>query len=497
MQAINKELYKNLIYNSNYIRDNVNLTPLQKIYSVNNKITPLIAIITSIFTLSLIIIAFIFRIELYVFLITLALPLIWLMIHYPRLWIYSIVLTFTIFMREGDTEVNALHIFAGVFYNSFLIIWFLYKLIIKKENLIRNFSDQLFLFFCIVLIFNAAIAIGNDVNWFDWLREYLSYSLILYYFPIREYFKEPKHIIKLVFLIGLVTICLDLIQFYNYIKILKNIIYAYQFSNSMRINQHIFSAVGFSGIAFFFYFKSIRGKLFSFIVTVLSISALISTLSRAFWVALLAMIMIFLFYLSKKQLIQLISLFIIFLGIAVFSLNTFMPDKANIFYKYLGQRFSSTGQGKKDISIRSRLYEFKKVNSLIEESPIWGHGLRYEFSFFENIKQATKKTSFVHNGYLNIAYKTGIPLTIAFYLPLLLYLIQGFLISIRTSSYLHRIISICAFLTLLMLFVTNFVTSSFLFRDGLMTTAISIAFISISLEYYKNNEIPKKLKILC
>ena len=39
-----------------------------------------------------------------------------------------------------------------------------------------------------------------------------------------------------------------------------------------------------------------------------------------------------------------------------------------------------------------------------------------------------------------------------------------------------------------MLFVTNFVTSSFLFRDGLMTTALAIAFISVSIEHYNNNE---------
>ena len=462
--------------------------PLHKIYDFNNKITPFSAIITTLLISGLFILAFTIHIELYVLLGVILLPLLWLMINYPRTWIYFIVMTFIVFMRGGETELNIFHVLAGIFYDSFLLIWFLYKKLVKREKLLRGFADQLFIFFYLILILNLFIAVGNDVDWFDWLREYLLYSLILYYFPIREYFKEPKHIIKLLFLVGAVTIGLDLVQFYNYIKILKNIVYAYQFSNSMRINQHIFTAVGFSGIAFFFYFKTLREKLFSFIVAVLSISALISTLSRAFWVSLFVMIVVFLFYLSKKQLIQLISLFLLFIGVSVMTLNTFMPDKANIFYKYLGQRFTSTGQGKKDISVRSRLYEFNKVTSLIEESPIWGHGLRYEFSFFENIKQATKKTSFVHNGYLNISYKTGIPLAIAFYLPLLLYLIQGFLISIRTSSYLHRTLSICSFLTLSMLFVTNFVTSSFLFRDGLMTTALAIAFISVSIEHYNNNE---------
>ena len=144
-------------------------------------------------------------------------------------------------MRGGETELNIFHVLAGIFYDSFLLIWFLYKKLVKREKLLRGFADQLFIFFYLILILNLFIAVGNDVDWFDWLREYLLYSLILYYFPIREYFKEPKHIIKLLFLVGAVTIGLDLVQFYNYIKILKNIVYAYQFSNSMRINQHIFT----------------------------------------------------------------------------------------------------------------------------------------------------------------------------------------------------------------------------------------------------------------
>lgn len=481
------------ITNSNIISTNIQQTPLQKIYRfATNQIAckskklcseKIFFFVTAFLIISgFITVAFYFRIEFYLFLIALALPLLWTMVNYPRIWIYFIVLSFTVFLTSGEKEVNAFHILAGLFYNSFLILWFINKLLIKREKISRGIADQIFLFFYFVLLANSIIAVSNNVIFFDWFREYLLFSLILYYFPIREYFNTKKQILILIALIACSAVFLDLYAFYNYFRAMKDISYAYQFAgnSSMRINQQIFTSIGFSAIALFFYFKTLRGKLFSFLVAILTVGALVSTLSRAFWVAFIVISFVFLFYLKIKQIIQLFVILIAFLGVSAFTVQTIMPDKAELFQKYLVQRFTSTSKGKKDQSVRARLYEYKEVVQAIENSPLWGHGLRKEFMFYNNITQQTSKTSFIHNGYMNILYKTGLPLALAFYVPILLYLFKGFLISIRTSSSFYRTLAICGYLTLAMLFITNFATSSFLFRDGLMITALAMAVISIA-----------------
>ncbi|MGI6369997.1 MAG: O-antigen ligase family protein [Ignavibacteria bacterium] len=462
--------------------------PLQKLYEIDSKLSPAIVILTLLLFSGFFALGIYFHIELYVFLGVTALPLMWAMVNYPRVWIYFIVIMFIVFFRGGETELNATHILAALFYDLFLIVWFINKLLIRREKITRGIHDQIILFFYGVLLFHSIVSISHGVELIDWLREYFSISLILYYFPIREYFTEKKHILHLLFLIGFVTIILDFYAFYNYYNILKDITYAYQFASTIRINQQLYVAVALGGIAFFFYFKKWRYKLFSALVAGFTIAALVSTLSRAFWVSLFGIIFIFILYLRIKQVVQLLTFVLVATSIFVVTLNTYMPDKANMFYKYLSKRLISTGKGKKDISIRARLYEYREVVKGIEKSPVWGNGLRHEFMFYSNLSQTSARTSFVHNGYLGIAYKTGIPLAIAFYLPILLYLIQGFLVSIRTSSYLHKTLAICGMLSLLMLFATNFVTSSFLFKDGLMVTALAIAFISIATENYEKEK---------
>ncbi len=459
-------------------------SPLKRIVNFSGKVSILTFVITALLVFGLIVIATALHIELYLFLAVISLPILWTTIFYPRTWIYFIALGFTVFFQTQDTKVNAFHILVGFFYNTFLMVWFINKLFIKRQQITKNIMDKFLLFFFAALLCcNFVIAFLNGIQPFDWFREFLLHSLILYYFPIREYFYEEKHFCRLLFLVGISTAVISGIQFYGYYKILKDITYAFQMGGSIRKNQELYAAVGFCGIAFFFCLRTFKAKLYSIVISGLAIGALITTLSRAYWVSLMGMIAILIPYLKIKQTLQLFIAFIILFSGSMLFLQEFMPDKADLFQKYIGKRLMSTSQGKQDISIRSRLYEYEKAIQHIKESPILGQGHRYEFSFFNPISQETSKTSFIHNGYINLALKTGIPLTVIFYLALLLYLIKGFLISVRTKSKFYQTLAICGYLSLFMLFATNFVTSSFFFRDGTMVTALSIAMISAAEKY--------------
>jgi O-antigen ligase len=358
--------------------------------------------------------------------------------------------------------------------------------------------------FYLFLSFNVVIAFLNGVNPFDWVREFLLFSLILYYFPIREYFKDKKSLFTLLFLFACAILVLDFFQFYTYYKMIKNVIYAYQLGRSAKINQQIFSAAVISGITLFFYLSNKKAKFLSLIVVIFSTGALISTFSRAFWLATMAMVLVLCVFLNYKQVLQFFLIVLFSTGLLLISINIFMPTQANFVQKYITKRFSSAGQGTKDISVRFRFYEAREVTKMIKESPIWGHGLRKKFRFYDNIAEATTESFFVHNGYLNITYKTGIPMAFILYLSLLLYTINGLTTAWKLGKISNKVrkilfdkdlfrtikfyqaLAICGTLSLGMLFITNFATSSFFFRDGLMVTAFSIAFIGIAESKLKN-----------
>jgi O-antigen ligase len=150
--------------------------------------------------------------------------------------------------------------------------------------------------------------------------------------------------------------------------------------------------------------------------------------------------------------------------------------------------------------VEARFREFKEVNNEIYETPLFGQGFRKEISYYNNTRKSNSVVSFIHNGYLNLAHKTGIPMAILFYFVVLLFNIRGYVVAWRLKRYCSKnhlnskdqhyfftALAIGSSLTITMLLITNMVTSSFFFRDGLIITAFVFAFISIAERKY--NEI--------
>jgi O-antigen ligase len=482
-------------------------TPFQKIYSSAPNVSIPTYFIAGILTLLFFGFTALFNMPLYVFIVVVSLPIFWMMVNYPRTWIYAVILGFVVFMKMDEEGISFSDIFAAVLYNSFLIFWFIARLLVKSDvsaNVafsnnhfrITSVVDKLFLTFYALLLFNVIIALTNGIELFDWLREYMLYSLILFYFPLREYFAERKYIYILLLLFGLVVIALDIRQFYSYYEILGNVKYAYQIASSVRDNQQVFSCSLISAITFFFYANTRRAKLFALVVSLFSAAAIISTFSRAFWTALMAMVLVLFIFLNYKQILQFILIIALATGIILISINTLFPHQASFVTKYIGKRFTSTSNVKKDISVESRLREYEIVLGEIKDSPIWGHGFRKQFSFYNNIMHATHTTSFTHNGYFNLSHKAGIPMCALFYLAMGLTTIKGFFVGLRLNRHcrsnldgcekykIYTAMAISGTLSIIMLLIVNSVTSSFIFRDGLMVTAFAIAFIHIASKKY-------------
>ncbi len=457
-----------------------------------------------------------FNVELYFGLAIIGIASLWIMLHYPKIWIYCIVIGCLLFFDEDEEGISAVDIFAAVFFCLFLIIWFITKISVKVEKKLTTnngqstlkttiLSEKLFLLFFFFLLFNSAIAVGNGIPFTEWVKEFMFYILFLYYFPVRDYFNDKKSIIILLLLFACVAVRFDIRQFFMFIKLLSNVKMAWEIGTTeWKINQEFYSAVILIGITMFLFMKSKIGKLFTYFIVLITTFALISTFARAYMLAVVFLIMLLCVYLRPKQFFQLLAVIIVTMGTFLIGLDTYFPMQSKFVQQFVVKKITSSTQGRADKSVDERFREYKVVAEEIYQSPIYGHGLRKQYTSFFAIKGYNVRRSFVHNGYLDNLHKTGIPMTLLFYTAMILFNVKGYIVGWKLKRYcaknrinkrsnLHffTALAIGASLTITMLFITNMVTSSFFTRNAFLVTAFCLAFIRIAENKY-NNTISKQ-----
>jgi hypothetical protein len=146
--------------------------------------------ILSAITAGILYIALAANIDMYVLIGICALPFLFVIPLYPKIWLYSLIFTTPAFFYTSEEGVSALDFVLGFYYTTFIAIWLLWQLGIKKEKIVKNFADWIILFFFVALILNSVTANLNGVPFSEWGREYARYFIILLYFPIRHYVKN-------------------------------------------------------------------------------------------------------------------------------------------------------------------------------------------------------------------------------------------------------------------------------------------------------------------
>jgi O-antigen ligase len=417
----------------------------------------------------------------------LSFPVLYLIIAFPKLWLYSVVILFTVFFSVTDEELNILEVLTALIYNGGLLLWFVWYGLVLKKKIIRNSADWLILFFfAILLLGNSIIAVLNGVNIGDWIREYILFMLTLYYFPFREYFNDKQSIINLLVLIAAVIFIVDFKQFYIYYAGLTSgdIKYAYEIGRSVRINQTIFTISSIFGFIFTFNQKKIKYEYLILIFTSVTIAALVTTFSRTFWVILIfALIVMFLFQPIKKKIKMIIYVGLIS-TVLIGAVYIVAKDNLKIVFTYVEKRLKSSTKGKKDISLQSRLSEWRSVHQQMEYKWLAGNGLAKKFSFYNPITEITKHTSIIHNGYIYFAYRTGIPLTLIYFFFFSYYFYKSFILLRLVKDPFFKVMIVATFGSILSMYIINLTSSQFVYRDGLFTVAFLVAFTSIVEENY-------------
>jgi len=425
-----------------------------------------------------------------------ALPLFYFIFKKPEVWLYTSMGLFVIFTRSRDADASASDYFFAIYYIGGIIIWIFWQVLVKREKIVRNYADMFILFFALCLIGNFFIAYSADVEPMSWSREGSMLFLTLFYFPIRHYFNTEDKLKPFMVFIAISLIVISAITIFSYYYALGDMQYAFQLANADKINQMIFTVAILFGLVFVFYQSKRWSELFILIFIGIVAIALILTFSRTFWLIVILMVALLFIYLPNKKKISMFKVGIVLITLALLSFFLLLGNKTALISTLLEKRLSSTSSGVKDESLRSRYVEWDYVIGEIQKYPLAGKGMGNKVQFYNILYGKTYHTLNIHNGYLFLCYKLGIPMALLYLSFLLYYTLKALFLSLRKSNLFFKALSIACFLGLLSVWIANSTSAQFVYRDGYFTVFLLIAFTSVAdynINSAKNNE---KLSVL-
>lgn len=437
-----------------------------------------------------------FRLELFILPSILIITIIPFFFIYPKFWLYTVTFSTFIFFGESDKGISTLDIITGLFFIGGLFIWFFCETIVNKRKIIENHWEFIFLFlYLFIPLFYFALY--ENILLIDFIRGYLLYVLVLYYFPMKIILNtyQDWNIFVMVFLGSIFVSSLKQIYYY-YTNVIQNLIYAYQIGSSIRANQLLFTyAINFIFL-FLFDIKSYAKQIILFTFLSLNIIALITSFSRIFWIMTLFCTIITFTTYSFRNKLKFIIILILTLSILLFSIKLFLKENFQTGLIVLEKRITSSSKGTKDVSAEARFYEWEKVIKLIKESPLVGQGFYKVYSHNSPIDEYTIHYSTIHNGYLFLFYNYGIPLGL-----IILYLFfskfyQSIFLLFKTKDWINIKLLLFSIYSLLVFFVVSFFTSEFHKRDDVFLIPMVFALIYFIDKNIKNENIAKEKKIV-
>ncbi len=417
--------------------------------------------------------------------------LVYLFIKYPRLWIYSILISSFVFFHASSEGITAMDAGLAILQNVFLYCWMFWQIFVNKEKLVRNILDWFILAYFIILILNLFIALLIGTTLTEWLSEYILSTIILLYFPIRKYFTEKKDIKLLLIAFGISAVFAAIYHLYIYKEgILEKSIYIFELGGSLKVNQALYTICSAAGLLFLLNAKKLYVKVFLFLFVGLHFFSLLTTFSRTFWLLLLLMVVVLFIYMKSNRL-KIIFYGLVVSAIFIISVLIVFPNNSGFVFDFFEKRFSSSGKATEDKSVKARFDEWDLVFERIERYPLGGSGLNTKIHFYSFLTKSTWHTSNIHNGYFALVHKVGIPFALFYFIPFFVFLIKSEYYARKIKDIFYKQIALVAFLTLSMLLIGSFTSNQFFYRDTIFQIMLSYAIIGI-LDNKKDELIPKK-----
>jgi hypothetical protein len=342
-----------------------------------------------------------------------------LFVRYPRLWLYSgaLVNYFWISTGKGDAEITLKEYALVAFFIGGLWIWFFAMTVVKKRRILRTLADKILFIAILAASLTVLLALANDESSaLGWLREWLLFWMLLYYFPWREHFTERKHIATFFALTAGVFVGIGAMNLWQYVQAASNVVYAYQIWASRKmLNTHIFLCAVIFCMMGALYAAARKTRILLALLAAFYALVVVVSFSRGFWISGVVGMALTLWLIDKRKL-ALFALYACCGALAfIVAVNIVFPDKATFIFKVLQARLASSASGTQDLSVLARVYETQAVLDYIARYPLGGAGMGTFIMVYDPLERVFTRVGFIHNGYLYVLMKLGLPFFLAFY----------------------------------------------------------------------------------
>lgn len=389
-----------------------------------------------------------------------------------------LIIVLNLHLLEPSEGISIVEVAFGVYFFGYVGYWFLRRSVFLGEKIARDRADALLLTFlslCAGSVVVVAVVGGRLV---DWLREFLTISHLLLYFPAREVMKTRRGVRVVAAAILVVTGTVAILSLYNYNVATAAAVYLWELVGGRQsFGDHYFFPMTVFALALLTCSHTMRSHiLLGGLFTLYSVSLAI-TFSRGFWIAAAAGALVLFLLGGGKERWRMGSIVALSAGAALVLSTILLGNLAGPIADALAVRLTSAGL--RDLSLLERLGESRAVLDLFLASPVIGHGIGASFMHYDIILKTTTESTFVHNGYLFLLFKVGLVGTAVFLGFFMYVLFQAVsLLRMRASTdwvdtaILRGAIAVLAGMALVTITSNVFVT-----KQSLLILSLSAAFI--------------------
>lgn len=404
--------------------------------------------------------------------------------RYPKLYllIYLGICTLFFDSQDGITTFDLIYFLAFGFYFLIYFLPWLLTLSIELESAL----DKLFLALLFILGLGIILGILMGAPPVKIFGDTAYYLAIPSYFGFRRLAQDTSYRRAIFLLLMGIILFITVRNILNYRQLLIAAYLPWQAENARIATNEVVILFGAS----FTLCSTVLSK--NYKITILSliglgvmIGTLILTQSRGYWLAFIVTgLAVFLVVRTSdkwRMILIFVSVGFISLVIAQFLLGNFI----DIVFSALAERFSSITSNKLDVSLLERLYESQAVVEKIMSNPIIGYGAgtgyRRELLFQNYVETRT----FIHNGYLLVWYKYGLPGILIFLAISYHILVKSYRIFKNNSNSTIRLIALSIFSTYCGMLLVNNTSPQFYQFDSLYVISLMSVFVAM----YSSKEI--------
>lgn len=359
----------------------------------------------------------------------------------------------------------------GLYYLGFLAHWFFTRSILQQQVICHRPEERVLLAFLVLITVTIPVSFIFAGSPSMILGEWLSFSMLAFYWPIREAIVRHKDGLRVVvgslIFLGLFVLARNLLE---YRGDLGNAEQVWQIATSRAItNESLLMVPALFGLTLFLQAGKMRSRMFYLGLVLVMFAGLILTQSRSYWVAFFLGAGFILLFVSNRDKVRLIMVGLFSAGGVFLIAYLVLGDFLLLVLTGLLDRFLSLQSAvTQDISLINRFLEAKGVWHHIQVNPILGHGMGVPYRFYNITYEYSEIKTFVHNGYVALAFKFGV-----WGLGMMLFMMVRFFVRavqtwrLKKTDLLSRLISLSVAGSLAALAVTAITANPF-FQNDLM-----------------------------